>query len=168
MYTEEINALAFEVITLARQKGYTLGCAESCTGGLLAGGLTDVSGASAVFKGGVVSYANEVKQNILKVTSETLCEVGAVSERCASEMAHGAARSLDVDTAVSTTGIAGPSGGTAEKPVGTVCFGIYAQKSGSVWTETFTEHFEGNRDEVRLCAVKFALNLYKEFLLNAD
>ncbi len=166
MYTEKIDALAFEVIELARQKGITLGCAESCTGGLLAGAITDVSGASLAFNGGVVSYANEVKQGILGVKSETLVDEGAVSETCALEMAHGARDALKADVAVSTTGIAGPTGGSDEKPVGTVCFGIYAKNKGSVWSKTFTEHFHGDRDEVRLQAVAFALNLYREFLLN--
>ncbi len=166
MYTEEIDALAFEVIDLARQKDVTLGCAESCTGGLLAGAITDVSGASLAFNGGIVSYANEVKQGILGVKSETLVTEGAVSETCALEMAHGAVDALKVDLAVSTTGIAGPTGGSDEKPVGTVCFGIYGKNQGSVWSRTFTEHFHGDRDEVRLQAVKFALNLYRELLLN--
>ncbi len=166
MYSEDIDALAYEVITIARQKDITIGCAESCTGGLLAGAITDVSGSSLVFNGGIVSYSNSVKQHILGVTSETLVDKGAVSESCAFEMAQGASCALGVDVAVSTTGIAGPTGGSDEKPVGTVCFGIYANNNASVWSKTFTEHFDGDRDAVRLQAVKFALNLYREFLLN--
>ncbi len=166
MYTDEIRQLAFEVVDLARLKNVTLGCAESCTGGLLAGALTDVSGSSQAFNGGVVSYSNEVKKALLNVSATTLDTVGAVSEECAVQMAKGAARALNVNLAVSTTGIAGPSGGSDLKPVGTVCFGIYAEVSGSVWSTTYTEHFDGDRDCVRIQAVAFALNLYREFLLN--
>ncbi len=166
MYTEEIDALAFEVIDLARSKNVSLGCAESCTGGLLAGALTEVSGSSLAFNGGIVSYANEVKQGLLGVKSETLLTEGAVSETCAVEMATGAVKALKVDLAVSTTGIAGPTGGSDEKPVGTVCFGLYGENKGSIWSKTLTEHFDGDRDQVRQQAVKFALNLYREFLLN--
>ncbi len=166
MYTEEIDALAFEVIDLARSKNVSLGCAESCTGGLLAGALTEVSGSSLAFNGGIVSYANEVKQGLLGVKSETLLTEGAVSETCAVEMATGAVKALKVNLAVSTTGIAGPTGGSDEKPVGTVCFGLYGENKGSVWSKTLTEHFDGDRDQVRQQAVKFALNLYREFLLN--
>lgn len=101
-------------------KGWTLGTAESCTGGLLAHYITTLAGSSAFFQGGVVSYANCVKRDLLGVPEEMLLAYGAVSEPVALAMAQGARRALGVDVAVSVTGIAGPSGGTEAKPVGTV------------------------------------------------
>jgi PncC family amidohydrolase len=105
---------------LLRERGLTIATAESCTGGLIASLLTDVSGSSDYLRGGVVAYANEVKQGLLGVRAETLASVGAVSRETAIQMAHGVRRMLDVDYALAVTGIAGPTGGTPEKPVGLV------------------------------------------------
>ena len=105
---------------LLGKKGETFGCAESCTGGLVADSIVNLPGASAVFKGGIVAYANEVKERVLAVSPEILQNHGAVSPECAVAMAEGACRTLDCSCAVSTTGIAGPDGGSAEKPVGLV------------------------------------------------
>ena len=143
-----------------RARGLTLSCAESCTGGLVAKLITDLAGSSDIFEGGVVSYSNDVKMKILGVSEETLALHGAVSEETALEMARGVAERLGSDIGVSTTGIAGPGGGSEEKPVGTVCFGI-ASKFG---VRTFTKQFgkELSRDEVRRAAADFALSLVEE------
>lgn len=112
------------VVNKLRKKGYTLSCAESCTGGLIAKCITDISGCSDVFWGGVVSYDNIVKMNVLGVKKETLDEHGAVSFETAREMALGVKKACSTDIGISTTGIAGPGGGTRGKPVGTVYIGI--------------------------------------------
>ena len=121
MNEKTIEALL--VPALAAQ-GLTMATAESCTGGLIAKRLTDVPGASAVYLGGVVSYANQVKEGVLGVAHETLSAHGAVSAEVAAQMARGARRATGADVAVSTTGIAGPGGGTPAKPVGTVWLGF--------------------------------------------
>ena len=114
---EQLNSV---VVQLLKQRGETLVLAESCTGGHIANRITDVPGASAVFLGGVVTYSNDLKQNLLGVRAETLAEHGAVSEPVAREMAEGARERFHADYALAVTGIAGPDGGTADKPVGTV------------------------------------------------
>jgi nicotinamide-nucleotide amidase len=114
---EEIETV---VVRLLTARGKTLALAESCTGGNIAHRVTNEPGASAVFLGGVVSYANEAKEKFLGVSSETLKEHGAVSEAVAREMAEGARKKFGADFAIAVTGIAGPTGGTADKPVGTV------------------------------------------------
>lgn len=112
------------LINKLKEKKLTLSCAESCTGGLIAKSITDIPGCSDVFYGGVVSYDNIVKIGILGVKNETLNEYGAVSFQTAKEMALGVKRACSTDIGISTTGIAGPGGGTQEKPVGTVYIGI--------------------------------------------
>jgi len=136
--------------------------AESCTGGLIAAAITDVAGASAVFGYGLVTYSNEAKQTILGVKKETLTTFGAVSEECAYEMVEGLKKVSGADCAVSVTGIAGPGGGSVEKPVGLVYMGlawkdkIYVKKN----------LFQGSRDEIRQQTVKtvFAFIEEKVFL----
>jgi len=136
-------------------RGVTLATAESCTGGLAAARITAVSGSSAVFLGGIVSYANTAKRALLGVPQLVLEQAGAVSEACAAAMAEGARRRLKADLAVAVTGIAGPTGGTPEKPVGLVCFGLAAADG------VRTEHrlFTGDREAVRLQATEHALAL---------
>ena len=114
-----------QIVKKLQEKGYTITTAESCTGGLLAGRILNVSGASEVYMEGYITYANEAKERILGVKHETLETYGAVSKETAEEMAIGAARAAKADVALSTTGIAGPGGGTVEKPVGLIwisCF----------------------------------------------
>ena len=135
--------------------GRTCGTAESCTGGGVGSAITAVPGSSAVFMGGVISYDNSVKQGVLGVSPETLATVGAVSPETAEQMAVGARKLLKVDYAVSVTGIAGPDGGSAEKPVGLVWFGI-ATPNG---VKTEKRIFPGNRAEVRAATVEHALSL---------
>lgn len=136
--TDARQATVHALIRELRSRKLVIGTAESCTAGMIASEIGDIPGASDVFAGGIVSYANEVKMNVLGVPSAVLEAHGAVSEECASHMARGALRVLDTDIAVSVTGIAGPGGGTEEKPVGTVCFGV-AMADGRVHTETM--HF---------------------------
>ena len=148
-------SLAAEVLDAARRQGVTIASAESCTGGLVAGALTEVAGSSDVFDRGFVTYSNAAKQQMLGVRAETLDEYGAVSEATASEMATGALAHSGAGLAVSITGIAGP-GGSEHKPEGRVCFGI-ADTSG---TKTETVEFGAiGRDRVRAASVEHALNL---------
>ena len=157
---EDVSLEDVVVHMLADQK-MTVTTAESCTGGLLAGRLLNVSGASDVYKEGYVTYANESKEHLLGVKHETLETYGAVSEQTAAEMAIGAARAAGADAALGVTGIAGPGGGTPEKPVGLVYIGCYVK--GHVRVEEC--HFTGNRSKNREYAVARALTILREELL---
>lgn len=152
--------LESQLIARLLQGPHWLGVAESCTGGLLAGRLTSVPGASAVFAGGVVAYSNEVKQRLLGVQPQTLERYGAVSAQTAMEMAAGAREALGVDYAASVTGIAGPGGGTEEKPVGLVFVAVAGPTGGKVTRWVFT----GDRESVRAQSVDAALGLLLELL----
>ena len=155
---------AERLVALAKDKKLTLGTAESCTGGLIGATLTSVSGASAVFFGGIISYDNSVKEAVLGVKKETLLTVGAVSHDTAVQMAEGARRVLDTDLAVSVTGIAGPTGGTPTKPVGTVFIAVARRDGKTLCTEN---HFLGDRDAVRTQTVEKAITLLTEAVENA-
>lgn len=139
---ENIQEKARRLIEVLREKGMTVATAESCTAGLISAHIADIPGSSDVLLGGVVSYANEVKTKVLGVPAEVIEKFGAVSEPCARAMADGVRCLTGASVSVSVTGIAGPGGGTDEKPVGTVCFGV-SDVSG---TETFTEHFDKTAD----------------------
>ena len=149
-----------ELLSLLNEKNWRLAVAESCTGGLVSTAITDIPGISQVYAGSITSYANEVKENLLKVPADVLATAGAVSEECAGAMAEGVAGAMNCQAAVSTTGIAGPTGAVPGKPVGTVCMGYYI--NGKVFTET--NHFSGNRSEVRSAAVNRALTHLIELL----
>ncbi|GGY40218.1 CinA family protein [Parvularcula lutaonensis] len=150
------RALAQKVITRAASEGLTAATAESCTGGLISAALTSVPGSSAVFTHGFVTYANEAKIDLLGVRKETLDDHGAVSRCVAMEMATGARARSGADIAVSVTGVAGPGGGTAEKPVGLVWFGL----SGPFGTISDRRLFPGHcRDLVRTLAMRNGLRL---------
>ena len=133
------------LIHILKEKNYTISTAESCTGGLIAKTLTDVSGVSDIFMGGAATYSNQAKIDILGVSEDSLKNHGAVSEQVAKEMALGAKKAYKTDVAVSTTGIAGPTGGTTEKPVGLVYMAIATQKN----TTVFKRVFSGTRADVR-------------------
>ncbi|MBO7486631.1 MAG: CinA family protein [Spirochaetaceae bacterium] len=133
------------LLNLLRGKHLTLSSAESCTGGMISSFITSIAGSSDVYSGGIVSYTNLVKNRMLGVAESTLQQYGAVSEQCAGEMAAGAAKQIQTEVAFSVTGIAGPTGGTKLKPVGTVCFGFYIE--GKIVTETCL--FAGDRSNVR-------------------
>ena len=142
------------VLRLA-ELGMTCVTAESCTGGGVGYAVTTVPGASAVFRGGVISYDNSVKRDVLGVPEGVLLMNGAVSSECAAEMAKGARRCLAADFAVSVTGIAGPGGGSVEKPVGLVWFGI----ASAAGVATEKKMFTGDREAVRAAAIEHALQL---------
>ncbi len=162
MFPEEIKALAEAVLASARTLGLRLGTAESCTGGLVCGALTAIAGSSDVVEGGVVSYSYAAKQALLGVQAELLAREGAVSEPVARAMAEGALRTLPVDLSVAVTGVAGPGGGSVDKPVGLVHFAT-ARKGGSVVHRQ--ERFgDLGRDGIRLASVKVALTMLAERL----
>lgn len=143
---------------IARLRGKTLATAESCTGGGIGAALTAVSGSSAVYKGGIISYTNWVKENLLGVPAELLDTFGAVSGPVAEAMAKGARKALEADVAVSVTGLAGPGGDEYGNPVGTVFIG-YSDEHG-----TFSRHFlfSGSREDVRSQAIQAALDIILE------
>ncbi len=147
-------ALATELGRLLEARRWRIATAESCTGGLIAGAITDVAGSSAWFDRGFVTYSNEAKIAMLGVRADTLAAHGAVSEATAREMAAGALARSGSDVAVAVTGIAGPAGGSPEKPVGMVCFG-WARRGGPV--ETAVRHFDGDRAAIRASTVAVAL-----------
>ena len=152
---EAKNAIVLKLIDSLRQHGKTVAAAESCTAGMFCSRIGDIPGASDILLGGVVSYANEVKENILGVPGEILRTVGAVSEPCAAKMAEGVRRITGADITVSVTGIAGPGGGTPDKPVGTVCFGL-ADENGTV-TETVHFGYKSDRAKIRRLTVARAM-----------
>jgi len=151
---------ASDVIAKARRAGATIAVAESCTGGLVQKRLTDVPGASEVFVGGVVSYANAAKEKLLGVKKETLATHGAVSWQTAKEMARGVRRKLASTVGVAVTGVAGPGGGTKEKPVGTVYLAVAKGRR----CEAVRCQFSGTREEIRAASAETALKLLADAL----
>lgn len=149
-----IDRLARELGVVLEGRGLACATAESCTGGLVAGAITAIAGSSGWFDRGFVTYTNEAKQELLGVPADLLQAHGAVSEPVARAMAEGALAHSRAALAVAITGVAGPGGGSAAKPVGTVCF-AWTAAGGS--TRTQTRHFEGDRREVRLACVAAAL-----------
>lgn len=154
-FEDRAREAAHKLVASAVSCGATVATAESCTAGLVASTIASVPGASDVLRGGAVTYVDEIKNRLLGVSSEILERYTAVSSPCACEMAEGARSLFEVSAAVSVTGYAGPGGGTAEDPVGTVYFGI----STASGTETYRKVFAGSRDEVRWQAAAFALEL---------
>ena len=159
--TEEEVTLEEAIVELLREKHMTVTTAESCTGGLLAGRIMNVAGASAVYNEGYITYSNDAKRKLLGVSEETLNTYGAVSSQTAAEMAAGAAKAAGAQAALSVTGIAGPEGGSREKPVGLVYVGCFV--NGRVRTEEF--RFTGNREKNRDYAVVRALTVLREELI---
>ncbi len=152
----DISSLAAELVAAATAKGVTIGLAESCTGGLLSACITDIAGSSAVLQASLVTYSNEAKVSLLGVPAEVIVVHGAVSAEVAAAMVNGVLARIDVDLVISITGIAGPSGGSTEKPIGTVWFGFGQRGRGVV---TFHELFSGSRDEIRRQSVAYALKM---------
>lgn len=150
-----------EIGELLTEKKLTIACAESCTGGLLTSRLTDVAGSSNYVKGAVVSYSNEIKNAVLHVKEETLKNFGAVSKQTAQEMAANVRQVMNTNIGVSVTGIAGPGGGTAEKPVGTV----YICVSGSNGDKVQKFKFSGTRTEIKEKVVNAALLMIQIYLV---
>ncbi len=148
------NNLAEDVVETLRDANHLLALAESCTGGMVSERITSVPGASDVFEEAIISYSNDAKIRRLAVDPEVMSEHGAVSEEVAVEMVEGAYLVPDVTVAASITGIAGPTGGTDEKPVGTVCFALKEKHEPIVVT---TRHFDGNRQSVREQSTRFIL-----------
>ena len=146
------------ILDLCIQKGWKFAVAESCTGGLIGARLTSVPGSSSYFPGGVIAYSNDLKKNLLNVPPQWLDSYGAVSGPVAEAMARGVVAATGAHCGISVTGVAGPDGGTSEKPVGTVWVGI-ALPTGTMSRQF---NFTGNRDEVREQAVKAAMELFLE------
>ena len=157
----ELNDLSQTIATIFVQRGATLVTAESCTGGWIAKTLTDIAGSSAWFECGVVAYSYEAKEALLGVRPETLEQQGAVSRETVIEMVSGALARFGATVAVAVTGIAGPSGGTTDKPVGTVWIG-WKRRGGYAHAEVF--HFDGDRDAVRRQTVSAALRGVQKIL----
>jgi nicotinamide-nucleotide amidase len=150
---------ATSVLIAYRKRGLRIATAESCTGGMIAAALTDVAGSSDVFERGFVTYSNDAKQELIAVPPAVLTKFGAVSAETAEAMARGALARSRADVAISVTGIAGPGGGSSEKPVGLVWFGI-ARKGGA--NLTVREIFPGDRAAIRQAAVARALALLED------
>ena len=156
MFEAETLTLAQLVLDACRARGWHIATAESCTGGLVAGALTAIAGSSDVVERGFVTYSNEAKSEMLGVPPDTIAAHGAVSSETAAAMAEGAVACAPVDLAISVTGVAGPGGGSAAKPVGLVIFGL-ARRNGPSRTERRV--FDGDRSAVRQAALRVALGL---------
>jgi nicotinamide-nucleotide amidase len=160
LFSEEERGVEEIVLDLCRTRGWTLATAESCTGGMVAARLTSVPGSSDVFLGSVVAYADRVKEHELDVDAETLARYGAVSAETAAAMASGVRRRLHASVGVSVTGIAGPGGGTAEKPVGLVY--VHAETPEASHGIEFT--YGQDRDSIRRRATVASLHLVRRLL----
>ena len=163
LFSQKDEPLEEATASLLLEKDLTLSAAESCTGGLCSSRFTDIAGSSAYFLGGAVVYSNDSKEKLLGVTADTLARFGAVSEEVVFEMARGVRELFGTDIGISISGIAGPGGGTAEKPVGTVWFGFSHVSSG-----TFCEkrNFTGTRDEIKNFAASTAIDMVRKFCLD--
>lgn len=157
-------SLEEEAVRSLREKGYTITTAESCTGGMIASTLINVAGISEIYKEGYITYSNEAKHKLLKVEEEALQKFGAVSREVAFQMAKGAADAAKAEAALAVTGIAGPDGGTKEKPVGLVYIGCYVMGKVRV-TEN---RFSGDRLMIRQQTTRKALELLLDCLFEQD
>lgn len=150
-----------ELQNILFEKKETITCAESCTGGLVASYITQNSGSSSIFKGSIVTYCNEIKEQELNVKKETMIEYGVVSCEVVEQMCIGALKKFDANYAIAISGVAGPSGGTKNKPVGTVAIGIIGSNN---IRDIRIFNFSGNRNEIQIQAAKTALNTIFEIL----
>ena len=160
MKKSEIEQNTIEIIQQLEKNNQTITFAESCTGGRLAAAFTAIAGVSSVFHGSVVSYANEIKSSWLGVQEETLIHHGAVSEPCVQEMLQGVLKMASAHYAIAVSGIAGPTGGTAKKPVGTVYIGVASNDK----KEVTKHHFTGSRTDIQAQATLRAIELLQNFL----
>ena len=149
-----------KIISLLKERNQTITFAESCTGGQIASAFTAISGASSVLMGSAITYANEIKSEWLGVKEETLIEYGAVSSQCVEEMLVGILKMAHADYAIAVSGIAGPTGGTTDKPVGTVYIGIRNKQESIVELHLF----EGDRESIQKQATQMAIALLKNNL----
>ena len=154
---DTIRNLAAAVVEELAAGGRAVCTAESCTGGWIAKSITDIPGASAVFHYGIVSYSNGAKESLLGVGNGTLARFGSVSEAVVREMAEGAVRLSGADIGVAVSGVAGPDGGSEEKPVGTVWFAWAMRNRDKLSVDTDRQRFDGNRERVRALTVVYAL-----------
>lgn len=154
---DAIGKLAGAVVSELSAAGKAIATAESCSGGWIAKAITDIPGSSAAFGYGIVCYANGAKESLLGVRNQTLVEHGSVSEPVVREMAEGALHLSGADIAVAVSGVAGPDGGTPEKPVGTVWFAWAVRAGGKERIDTSREHFDGDRELIRELTVAHAL-----------
>lgn len=144
-----------------RDNNQTITCAESCTGGLIASMITEVSGSSSIFRGSLVSYCNEIKEQELNVQKETMINFGVVSCEVVEQMCQGVLKKFDADFAIAVSGVAGPGGGTIKKPIGTVSIGVIS-KNGDKNIAMY--NFKGDRKKVQIQASKTALKIIFEIL----
>lgn len=163
MFSDEIIKLATDVLQMARDKGYHLATAESCTGGLIMGALTEIAGSSDVVDRGFITYTNRAKMEVLKVDSSIIKHHGAVSEECAIAMAEGALKASAASFAVSVTGVAGPGGGSKDKPVGLVHMAC-TDRSGIILHKKYLFQNIG-RDKIRKATVIAALKLFQKTII---
>ena len=152
--TEDITQLAQRLGNKLSTKGWQITCAESCTGGGVGYAITSISGSSAWFKKGFITYSNDAKQELLGVSEDTLIQHGAVSAQTVEKMAEGAAKNANAEVAIAISGVAGPGGGTLNKPVGTVWFGFYINGQSISQKLMIT----GDRQAVRIKAIENALS----------
>ena len=165
---KDIFSLAKQIVTLGNERGLLIGTAESCTGGLIGGAITAIPGSSGCFKGGVTAYDNAVKTKLLGVPTDIIETHGAVSSPVAEAMALGALDALGVDIALSITGIAGPGGGSADKPIGTVWMSIAGHtENGPHVGSAFYEFGDIGRNRVRDQACREGLKMLNQFLETA-
>jgi nicotinamide-nucleotide amidase len=157
LYPSDIETQASQIIAGYRARGWMIATAESCTGGLIAGALTEIAGSSAVVDRGFVTYTNQAKMDLIGVSAKTLETFGAVSKETALQMASGALMRSGAEVAVAVTGIAGPSGGSMEKPVGLVHLALKTRSGGIDHREM--QYGDIGRDQVRLATVRTALDM---------
>ncbi len=162
IFSNEIETLATDVLEKCRQRKWQLATAESCTGGLIGGALTDIAGSSDVFDRGFITYSNKAKARVIGVSTEILRAHGAVSEETAREMALGALKTAGANLTVAVTGIAGPGGGGPGKPVGLVHFAVATEEG--IAEHRKMEYGDIGRSEVRLATVKTALEMLRDAL----
>lgn len=159
----ENSSLEEKIVSLLQKRGWKVASAESCSGGMIASRLVNVAGVSDVFEEGYITYSNGAKQKLLGVLEQSLEQYGAVSSQVAGQMALGAARQAKAQAAIAVTGIAGPGGGTPQKPVGLVYIGCYVD--GKVFVTE--NHFQGSRPQIRALTAQAALSLLLEKLTQA-